>query len=132
MIKVEGDAMPRRKTLSGHGSLSWGTGQIGIVAPVAPAPEPVEVKRHGTLELWVLDQRYEVSVIPIDPGNPSRVQYMVHKTGGDSYTVAVDELGVPHCQCGSFHFRHEGSSTTCKHVKACETAGLLDLYWRNV
>jgi hypothetical protein len=83
-------------------------------------PKPSDVCR---LELVIRGDRYVARPIP----NPDGRAYRLRRLDTDkTYDVAEGEHG-PTCDCADAVYRHDGTGTFCKHVRALSALGLITL-----
>jgi hypothetical protein len=89
-------------------------------APRKPAKaRPADVCR---LTLHIRGVAYNARPIP----NPDGRAYRLKKADGTTYDVAEGEHG-PMCDCPDAVYRHDGTGTYCKHVRALSALNLITL-----
>lgn len=50
--------------------------------------------------------------------------FRLKRVGAEPIVVA-DTIHGPVCDCGDWTFRREGTGEPCKHIRACQTVGIL-------
>jgi hypothetical protein len=89
--------------------------------------KPAKPKPLDTCKLTVTIRGERYTARPLTPGTSGVIRaWRLRKADGTCYTVA-DTLDGASCECGDFHWRHEGQDHLgCKHVRALRALGLID------